>query len=187
MVDALCRVTQILQDTTELVLIVGGAWAIKRLKDRAIKALQLQIMSKAEGETSSLARLMEGGSAVLNWVIWAIAALTALSAYGIDPSPLLASLGASSLVIGLAAQSVLSNTISGIALYASSSFKVGDHIELLTTSGSKVLHGTVQAIGPAQVVFRDEDGALIYINNSEAAKLIVRNLSQSVALLPNQG
>jgi small conductance mechanosensitive channel len=183
-VRVLCRITQLLQDTTELVLIVGAAWTAMRLKKRAISALQLRVMREGENEAPSLSRLMEGANTALDWVIWVIAGLTALTAYGVDPSPLLASLGASSLIIGLAAQSILSNIISGVALYTGSSFRVGDHVEFFNTGGGKVVEGYIQVIGPSRLVVRDDSGALIYINNSDAAKFVVRNLSQAVAVIP---
>lgn len=183
-VRALCKITQLLQDTTELVLIVGVAWTATRLKKRAISAIQLHVMRNGENEAPSLSRLMEGADTALNWIIWVVASLTALTAYGVDPSPLLASLGASSLIIGLAAQSILANIVSGVALYTGSSFRVGDHVQFLNTGGGKVVEGCIQVIGPSRLVVRDDTGALIYINNSDAAKLIVRNVSQAVAVIP---
>ena len=176
--------TQLLQDTSELVLIALCAWTLKRGKDRAMAALSAQLQGgiKQQGERSSLGRMMEGASAALSWVIWLGGGFVALQAYGVDIRPLLASLGASSIIIGIAAQSVLSNIVSGLALYASAALAQGDRVTLLSPAGGVVVHGVVQALTPARTVIRADDGAMIYVNNADVTKMLIKNDSQAAAL-----
>lgn len=175
-------VTQLLQDSCELFLILAVAWSLKRCKDRAVSALQLRVQQKADtaGGNDSLTRLLDGASGGVTWIIWIVAGFVALQAYGVDASPLLASLGASSIVLGLAAQKVLANVIAGLSLFASSAFAVGDHVKLVSSGGNVVVEGTIQVIAPARTVIRaSDDGALIYVNNADITSMIVRNVSQA--------
>ena len=90
-------VTQFLQDTSELVAICFFAWSIARLKNRLVQAVKIRIMreNEGDGEHTSLNRFIDGVSSVLQWVIWLSAAVIAITAYGVNLRPLLASLGAS--------------------------------------------------------------------------------------------
>lgn len=179
-------VTQFLQDTSELVAITFLAWSFARLKDRLIQALKMRILRESDndGETSSLARFLEGVSSVLSWVIWLTAAVVAITSYGVNLRPLLTSLGASSIVLGIAAQSILSNVVSGIALYTSPAFIVGDEVTLVTVNGAVVVDGVVRIIAPTRTIIRTDDGAMVYINNADLGKMLVKNKSQRVALMP---
>jgi hypothetical protein len=177
-------ITQLLQDTSELVAICFVAWSLKRLKDCALASMQSSALrSSGDKERTQLVRLLEGASAVLNWVIAAAALLTALSAYGVDVRPMLASLGASSVIIGLAAQSLLANVAAGVSLYAGRPFIVGDHIQLLSLGGGVVAKGTVQAIALSRTMLRDEEGALIYVNNADARRCSSRTTVRRSCLL----
>ena len=63
--------------------------------------------------------------APLAQVIWGLATLVTLANYGINLRPLLASLGASSLVIGIAAQNLLRNLAAGITLVSGAGWSMG--------------------------------------------------------------
>lgn len=180
---AVKRVTQVLQDASELVAIAGVAWATARLKDRLVQGVRLSLLQDGGAEPSSLVRLVDGLSSALNYVIWAAAWGVGLASLGIDLRPLAASLGASSVVIGIAAQGILSNLVSGVALFTSPAFAVGDRVGLVTTGGAPVAEGRVQVITPTRTILRAENGALIYINNADLAKMIVKNESQAVAVV----
>lgn len=179
-------VTQFLQDTSELVQIAFVAWTFNRLICRFITVLRLQVLKEGEEGSSMLSRLMDGLSSVLTWIVWISAAFVALKAYGIDVQPLLASLGASSIILGIAAQSVLSNVIAAISFYTSPCFVPGDTVELLTQSGGLVVRGQVQVTTLARTIVRAEDGALVYISNSDLAKMLVKNDSGKMTLTPRQ-
>ena len=89
-----------------------------------------------------------------------------------------------SIVLGIAAQSILSNVVSGIALYTSPAFIVGDKVTLITTNGAIVVQGVVRIIAPTRTIIRANDGSMVYINNADLGKMLVKNESQTVALVP---
>lgn len=72
--------------------------------------------------------------------------MVSLANYGINLRPLLASLGASSLVLGIAAQNLLRNLAAGITLYTHRPFSVGDSVQLWTVEGDPVVAGVVVAL-----------------------------------------
>ncbi len=180
------RATQFLQDTSELVQISFVAWTLTRLSGRLIQAIRLKILKEGDEGSSTFSRLMDGLSAVINWIIWITAGLVVLKAYGVDVQPLLASFGASSIILGIAAQSVLSNVIAAISFYTSPCFVPGDTVELLTQGGGLVVRGQVQVTTLARTIIRAEDGALVYISNTDLAKMLVKNDSGKVTLAPGQ-
>ncbi|KAL4519787.1 hypothetical protein Ndes2526B_g01644 [Nannochloris sp. 'desiccata'] len=180
------RATQFLQDTSELVQISFIAWSLTRLTNRLIQAIRFKILKEGDEGSSTLSRLMDGLSSVINWIIWITAAFVALKAYGIDVQPLLASLGASSIILGIAAQSVLSNVIAAISFYTSPCFVPGDTVELLTQGGGLVVRGQIQVTTLARTIIRAEDGALVYISNTDLAKMLVKNDSGKMTMTPGQ-
>ena len=178
------RCTQFAQDSSELVVISFVAWSVCRLKSRVLEAIRLKMLRESGGDsgTTTLSRLLGGADTIVTWMVWILASVVALGAYGIDLKPLVASLGASSIVVGIAAQSVFSNLIAGISLFTSSSFIIGDRITVLTSgAGVVVCSGTVSAFTTTRTILRDEDGSTVYINNSDMAKMIIKNESQIIA------
>ena len=178
--------TQFLQDTSELVQICFISWTVNRLINKIIQSLRIKVLKEGDEGSGTLSRLMDGFSAVLNWIVWIGAAFVALRAYGVDVQPLLASLGASSIILGIAAQSVLSNVIAAVSFYTSPCFVPGDTIELLTQGGGLVVRGQVQVTTLARTIIRAEDGALVYISNADLAKMLVKNDSGKVTLTSSQ-
>ncbi|KAL4423213.1 hypothetical protein ABPG77_000005 [Micractinium sp. CCAP 211/92] len=173
-------VTQLVQDTSELVLIIFAAWAAIDFKNRVLSwaASWLTSGDTAGSSRKFVAQLLRPVSVLLNCGILAVAGMAALHAYGINVGPLIASIGGLGLVIGLATQSLAANVVSALALYSGRPFVVGDRIELLAR-GSRVLEGVVVQIEPMRTILRDDSGAPIYINNSEVTTFMVRNISQS--------
>jgi small-conductance mechanosensitive channel len=108
------HVTQLVQDASEVVVIVGLTWTAINLKDHALAYLQHALV---RGDANSgLARILRPASSLLTYGIMAAGALASLAAFGINLNPLLASLGASSVVIGLATQRILGNVASALTL-----------------------------------------------------------------------
>jgi hypothetical protein len=92
---------------------------------------------------SDAARLLLMVGSVLTGAICVAAAAAGLLAFGLDIKPLLASLGASSLVIGLAMQDLLKNVASAVTLYTARPFVVGDKVILRGGDGGAVVQGTL--------------------------------------------
>ncbi|KAL4434300.1 hypothetical protein ABPG75_000741 [Micractinium tetrahymenae] len=173
-------VTQMVQDTSELVLIVFAAWAAIDFKNRVLgwAAAWLSSREKEGSSRTFIAQLLRPVSALLNCGILAAAGMAALTAYGINVGPLVASIGGLGLVVGLATQSLAANVVSALALYSGRPFVVGDRVELLA-GGARVVEGVVVQIEPMRTILRDDSGAPVYMNNSEVTGYMVRNISQT--------
>ncbi len=87
---------------------------------------------------------------------------------------LLASVSIASIVIGLAAQSTLSNLVAGFALLLYRPFRLGDEVQLNTPKG--VMTARVESLTLGYTFLRDEDENQIIVPNSVMANaVIIRN------------
>jgi small-conductance mechanosensitive channel len=172
--------TQLVQDTSELVLIVFAAWAALSLKDRLIAWVAARLAADNESGNDFIIALLTPLSSVLGAAIFVAAAATALSAYGINVGPLMASVGGIGLAVGLATQSLAANVVSALALYSGRPFVVGDRIQLLA-GGAPVVEGIVEAVDPVRTTIIDDDRNPIYMSNTEVTACVIRNLSQGQA------
>jgi small conductance mechanosensitive channel len=99
-----------------------------------------------------------------------------LSAIGINLSTIFASIGIVALVIGFAAESLISDIITGIFLVFEDDFNVGDIVEL------NGFRGTVSSIGVRVTCIRDGGGNLKIINNSDLRDILNRSKASSLAV-----
>lgn len=109
---------------------------------------------------------------------WAVAALTALSgipAFSKTWETAIASSGIAAVVIGLAAQSTLSNVFAGIALSASRSrpFDIGDRVAI-----DSIDPGYVEDITLRHTVIKTYQNERIYVPNSVVGSATVVNYTQ---------
>jgi small-conductance mechanosensitive channel len=101
------------------------------------------------------------GTYVINIIVLFIAVLMILLVFGIDITPLLASVGVASLAISLGAQTLIKDYIGGILILIEDQFRVGD----VVTIGEDA--GNVEQITLRYVMLRDIEGRLITIPNGE--------------------
>ena len=111
-------------------------------------------------------------------MIWAVAALTALSgipAFSKTWETAVASSGIAAVVLGLAAQSTLANVFAGIALSASHSrpFDMGDRIKI-----DNYDPGFVEDITLRHTVIKTYQNEIIYIPNSIVGSATIVNYTQ---------
>ncbi|MCS7107400.1 MAG: mechanosensitive ion channel family protein [Acidilobaceae archaeon] len=100
-----------------------------------------------------------------------LGALIALRHLGVDISVLLVAGGVAGLALGFAAQTVVSNLLSGIFLYFDRPFKVGDAIAI----GDRF--GIVEDITIFSTRIRLFDGRLLRVSNEEVFKSNIINLA----------
>lgn len=175
-------VTQALQDTTELTLIIFAAWFAIRLKNRLVDVVVKT--SCADGDESAsypvrqqreMSRALLPLSSLVSWAIVCVATIAALSTYGVDVRPLLAFGGAGTLAVGFAAQSTMSNVVAALSLYTTRPFVTGDRVQLRTPSGALVAAGTVASIKPMRTNLTGDNKLPIYIMNKDVANLAIVN------------
>ena len=114
-------------------------------------------------------------SSMLKWVVYIVAFLLILASWGVDTTTIIASAGVLTLVIGLGAQSLITDIIAGVFLIAEEVFEIGD---IIVFDGFR---GTVRSIGIRTTEIEDAGGDIKYINNSELKQVINKSKKLSVA------
>lgn len=119
-------------------------------------------------------RLVNNSEAIIQGITTAIVLglglLMLLSTFGISITPIIASLGISSLAIALALQPTLENFFSGVQLVVDKPIRVGDYIEL--ESGEQ---GFVDKIGWRSTWIKMLPNNMIILPNSQLSKSKVIN------------
>ena len=109
-------------------------------------------------------------SSILNAVIWVIAIAMVLGEFGFNLGPVIASAGVIGVAIGLGAQTLVRDILSGIFMLIEDQYGVGDQVSVLD------IEGRVEKVGLRITTVRDKKGSLWYIRNGEI--LVVGNKSQ---------
>ena len=110
-------------------------------------------------------------SSTLNSIVWIIALAMLMGEFGFNLGPLIASAGVIGVALGLGAQTIVRDVLSGIFMLVEDQYGVGDKVEVLDVKG------TVEKVGLRITTIRDSSGTLWYLRNGEILK--VGNLSQS--------
>jgi small-conductance mechanosensitive channel len=110
-------------------------------------------------------------TSTLNAVIWVITLGMILGEFGLNLGPLIASAGVIGVALGLGAQTIVRDVLSGLFMLVEDQYGVGDKVEVLDISG------TVEKVGLRITTIRDSSGTLWYLRNGEILK--VGNHSQS--------
>jgi small-conductance mechanosensitive channel len=95
----------------------------------------------------------------------------ALGEFGFDLGPLIASAGVVGVALGLGAQTLVRDVLSGIFMLIEDQYGVGDTVDVLDVKG------VVEKVGLRVTTVRDTSGTLWYLRNGEILK--VGNQSQS--------
>ena len=90
---------------------------------------------------------------------------------------LLAGVSVVSIVVGLAAQSTLSNLVAGISLVIYRPFKVGDRLLVAVPGGTET--GEVTSISLGYTALATDDGRIVVVANSQIGNQTVINLSKA--------
>lgn len=101
--------------------------------------------------------------------------IVVLLIFGVDPVALFASVGVLSLIVGLGAQSLISDIISGLFIVFEDEYEVGD---IVVIDGFR---GKVESIGIRTTQIVDAGGNKKVINNSEIVSIV--NLSYDNSLI----
>ena len=163
-----------------IMIILISAIFIQSFGTRAIKRAMNKLASTdlILGPRNIVARQRERAStiggvltATLKGATWLIALAMALGEFGFDLGPLIASAGIVGVAIGLGAQTLVRDILSGIFMLIEDQYGVGDTVNVLDVSG------TVEKVGLRVTTVRDSQGTLWYLRNGEILK--VGNQSQS--------
>jgi small-conductance mechanosensitive channel len=101
----------------------------------------------------------------LNGTIWLIAIFMILAEFGLNLGPLIASAGVIGVALGLGAQTLVRDILSGIFMLVEDQYGVGDQVNVLD------IHGVVETVGLRITTVRDNDGNIWYLRNGEILKI----------------
>jgi MscS family membrane protein len=151
-----------------LCFLLGLAWAAAVITDIATERWRSRLDSRARAMTYSILPL---GRQVFKGLLFLVAVLAVLSAWGYNTTTLLASLGVGGLAIALAAQKTLENLFGGISVISDRPVLVGDFCRF----GNHL--GTVTHIGLRSTRIRTLDRTIISVPNSQFSSIELENFS----------
>ena len=145
-----------------------------RAIDRAINKLATADLKPGPGVAKRQAERARTTGSVLNSIlkaiIWIIAIAMILGEFGFNLGPVIASAGVIGVAIGLGAQTLVRDILSGIFMLIEDQYGVGDQIKVLE------IEGVVEKVGLRITTVRDKDDVLWYVRNGEI--LVIGNGSQ---------
>ena len=106
-------------------------------------------------------------------IIGIIGLIIILGEWGVQITPLLASLGVAGLVLGLALKDTLANIFGGIAIILDKNFSLDDTIKLQSGEMGKIID-----IGLRSTKIRTFDNELLIIPNNNMANAIIQNYAK---------
>lgn len=156
--------------TVRLVLIT---WAVYQVVIALRILLNFYVerrLASAHGAGSHAAAQVIRGLA--NTVLWTLGVLFVLQNVGVNVTSLIAGLGIGGVAVALAAQRILGDLFSALAIYFDKPFEPGDFIRCGDAEG------TVQRIGIRTTRLRSAGGEEIIVPNTELATSVVRNFGR---------
>lgn len=114
---------------------------------------------------------IQGASRVIRATILVVGALTIMSSLGVSIGGILAFGGVGGIVIGLAAQDLLSNYFSGMMIFWDRPFHVGDWVRIESAN----IEGVVEAIGWRVTQIRTFDQRPLYVPNRIISANVIEN------------
>ncbi len=108
---------------------------------------------------------------------YAIAAIVILWYFGVEITPLLASLGIGGLAVALALQATLSNYFAGLYLASDKTIRLGEYVEL-ESAGPEPTGGYVERMTWRAVWIRTARNNMVIIPNSKFAESTITNYDQ---------
>jgi small-conductance mechanosensitive channel len=162
-----------------ILLVIAGALFTQYFGGRAIDRAMARLATAdlIPGPTNTVARQKERArttgtvlSSTLNAIIWVLAMAMVLGEFGFNLGPIIASAGVIGVALGLGAQTLVRDILSGIFMLIEDQYGVGDQIKVLE------IEGVVEKVGLRITTIRDEKDVVWYVRNGEI--LIIGNGSQ---------
>jgi small-conductance mechanosensitive channel len=148
---------------------VVAQWLGHRAITRAVNRLSTLDLRPGPGTAHRQAeRARTIGSvltSILNAVVWIVATAMVLGEFGFNLGPVIASAGIVGVAVGLGAQTLVRDILSGIFMLIEDQYGVGDRVDVLT------VNGVVERVGLRITAVRADDGTLWYIRNGEILTL----------------
>lgn len=145
---------------------------IKRIINKSIKIESLRPQHRQRAQTVSMLLLN-----IIKYIILIIVLLAILSGFGINIKSILATLGITTAIIGLALQDLAKDIIAGFSIITENQYEVGDTIEV------DGFMGEVISLGLKTTKIKDYKGAIKIISNHNMDKIINHSQANSLAVI----
>jgi len=129
-----------------------------RIIHRAVNPKRFPNKKDREQREKTLLTLL---SPAVRVAIWVAAIIVILTQLGVNLTALAAGAGFFGLVVGIGAQSFITDTVSGFFIILENQFRIGDIVSINNVSGK------VEDITMRTTILRDLDGQVHYIENGE--------------------
>jgi MscS family membrane protein len=159
---------QLWSATATTIIIASCAWVLILLNGRAEDLVLRRLERVNKTGAKALLRL---GRRTLDLIVLFVGALVLLQYFGVNPTAALAGLGVGGIAVALAAQRTLENVIGGISITFDKAVRVGDTLNIGTTTG------VVEAVGLRSTRIRTLDRTLVSVPNGQLANVQLENLS----------
>lgn len=140
-------------------------WYASKLIGKGVSAA----MTRLNKDVSPMLRDVFGG--VARNIIMIVGVIASLGVLGVNITPLVAALGATGLVIGLALQGTLSNFASGLLILMNKPFDVGDAINAGGVTGK------VDGLSLVSTRIMTFDNQVMYVPNNQIWNGVITNLT----------
>lgn len=149
----------------------------KKLIEKLFKSRERIGIKISEQKRKTMSELLKN---VIVYVVYFVAIISALTTFGVDIKTILAVAGAASVAIGLGAQSLIKDVISGFFILFEDQFAVGDYITIGAMSG------IVEVVGLRITKIRDFSGDLHIIPNGSILTVTNKSRGNMRALVDMQ-
>ncbi len=130
----------------------------QRIIDRAADSIASR---EPENKISRIRTLQALLRSILNYLLWFVTGVMLLSAFNIDPKPVLASAGVLGLAVGFGAQRLVRDVIAGFFILLEDQYSVGDYVTIGNVCGQVV------EVGMRMTKVRSDDGRLYLLSNGD--------------------
>lgn len=135
-----------------ILLVLALIWLVFQIIKRTLKKFLSERLDKHQKAMTLR---------ILNYAYFLVSVLYVLSACGIKLKALWGAAGIAGVAVGFAAQTTISNFISGLFIISERTMKIGDFISCSGVSG------TVESVGLLSIKIKNSDGQLVRIPNSQ--------------------
>jgi len=146
-----------------LILLVAAVFlfiarrGVRKIVSSRIQTRREEPTEELKKRTKTLAGVING---IISVIVWIVAFVMILTEFGVDTTPLVASIGIASLALGFAAQNIVRDYLHGFFIVMEDWYRIG---EVTTVAG---LTGGVVDMNLRRTTLRDVDGNMHVIPNS---------------------
>lgn len=152
-----------------VIQVIGIVFMARVVKELAVFVLEETMLRKAgltAQQKQRRATLVPLFGSILTYAIYFIAGVLILKVFGVDPTPILAGAGIAGLAVGLGAQNLINDMVSGFFILFEEHFLVGDFVRI------EDAEGWVESIDLRTTRIRDNAGRHHIIRNGQINDLI---------------